>query len=56
MVTVTLLSSNNNDSSLAIIGDTLVLNFDTSEPLSALIVKIAGQIADTTFEISGRML
>ena len=55
MVTVSFLSSNRNDSSLAIIGDTLVLNFDTSEPLSTLIVKIAGQIADTTFEISGRM-
>ena len=42
-------STNTNDSSLAIVGDTLILDYESSEPLSSLLVSIASLEADTTF-------
>ena len=46
---VTFNSTNANDSSLAIIGDTLILDFQSSEPLGSLSVFIAGTEADTIY-------
>ena len=42
-------STNTNDSSLAIIGDTLLLDFESSELLSNLVVSISGQEAGGTY-------
>ena len=46
---VTFNSTNANDSSLAIIGDTLILDFQSSEPLGSLSVFIAETEADTIY-------
>ena len=46
---VTFNSTNANDSSLAIIGDTLILDFQSSEPLGSLSVFIADKEADTIY-------
>ena len=47
--TVSFTSTNSNDPSLAIIGDTLILDFESSEPLGNSAVTIAGSDADTIF-------
>ena len=46
---ITFNSTNANDSSLAIIGDTLILDFQSSEPLGSLSVFIAETEADTIY-------
>jgi len=42
-------STNTNDSSLAIVGDTLFLDFESSELFSGLLVSISGEEEDGTF-------
>ena len=53
---VSFASTNDNDSGVAIIGDTLLLDFNSSELLSSLSVSIAGLEPDTTFEVPSRTL
>ena len=47
--TVSFISTNSNDSSLAIIGDTLILDFEPSETLGSITITIAGTDVDTIF-------
>jgi len=47
-------STNDVDASLAIVTDTLILDFTSDETLNSSTVQIAGLTADTTFENSGR--
>ena len=49
MSPVSFQSTNTNDSELAIVGDTLILDFTISELLSTISVSIAGIIAETNF-------
>ena len=47
--TVSFISTNSNDSSLAIIGDTLILDFEPSETLGSITITIADTDVDTIF-------
>ncbi|MDP6170172.1 MAG: T9SS type A sorting domain-containing protein [Candidatus Marinimicrobia bacterium] len=49
LASVSFHSTNENDPSLAIVADTLVLDFESSEPLSSISVSIAQTEADTIF-------
>jgi len=49
LISVSFNSTNENDSSLAIVADTLILDFESSEPLSSIAVTMAEAEADTIF-------